>query len=495
MADNLLDVMTTSVNGIQDAVKTVGKDVESAIKNLKDDAKASQYIRILRTKLTNEAASILLPRMSEFYEGANLSEDKKKELFESIRDKAMNNPNILNSLSGELKNQVSKMMQEAGMPVEVSTEPTPQLFPYASSTSDGRLSSDGRSTSGSSRDGSTVTRNTTDTRESGVNALRELIGQGRKENGTQNGPQNGPLASPLSASESKGSESQEDIKGPTKSPPSCTAGIKKALSSCCSYLYNGFKSMFKTDIDRFIQRDKEMQSEKAREERNERKAEDEEWKRKGGDVSIQPKTKRAQINARNPSQNSGDSFFSSLRGMWRRDFTYDRFDTTVDMKNGVSNKWKATENVSMEGAYQSVKSTVIRAGTGGVILGLKGVEAARGLPGSLRRGGEVIGELGASAVRFAVTDNGYGSSTPSTWAERFDGMRGLTEGMGSGYGPGRFIRDGANFLSTPGTGDGSLPSGRGVAKSVVRGGAGAVRSMASMVQNAGFTFPTIGRSR
>ena len=52
MADNLLDVMTTSVNGIQDAVKTVGNDVENAIQNLNDDAKASHYIRILKAKLT-----------------------------------------------------------------------------------------------------------------------------------------------------------------------------------------------------------------------------------------------------------------------------------------------------------------------------------------------------------------------------------------------------------------------------------------------------------
>ena len=105
MDKDLLEAMTNVVNAIPNAVKTVGKDVESAIQNLNDDAKASHYIRILKAKLTNKTASILLPRMSEFYEGANLSEDKKKELFESIRDKAMNNPNILNSLSSRnLKN-------------------------------------------------------------------------------------------------------------------------------------------------------------------------------------------------------------------------------------------------------------------------------------------------------------------------------------------------------------------------------------------------------
>jgi hypothetical protein len=476
MDKNLLEAMTNVVNAIPNAVKSVGNDVENAIQNLNDDAKASHYIRILKAKLTNKAASILLRRMCQFYEGANLSENKEKQLFKSISDKAMNNPNILNSLSGELKIQVSKMMIEAGMSIN-PLPPRNWEIPPSDRSSSGESEDTSSSVGSDSSNNSGGSGASNSSVKSVLNTLRQLVSR-------------------RSDSTGKGSESQEDQKGPTKSPSSCTAGIKKALSSCCSYLYNGFKGMFETDTGRFIQRYKKMQSEDAREERREREAKEKEWERKGGGIRReQPKTERAKKNAVNPRQKSDGRLFSSLRGMWNRDITYDRFDTTVDMKNGVRNKWTGTGNVSMEGAYQSVKSAGIRAGTGGAILGLKGVEAARGLPSSLRRGGKVIGEFGASAVRFAVTDNGYGSSSTSTWAERFDGMRGLTEGMGSGYGPGSFIRDGANFLLTPGTGDSSLPSGSGVVKSVVRGGASAVGSMASMVQNARVTFPTIGPSR
>ena len=93
-----------------------------------------------------------------------------------------------------------------------------------------RSSSDGSSTSGSSRDGSTGTQETTDTVESGVRTLRELTGQGRKENG----PQNGPLASPPPPSESESSSKKNKEARTTN----CFAGLKKAFSSCCSCLTN-----------------------------------------------------------------------------------------------------------------------------------------------------------------------------------------------------------------------------------------------------------------
>ncbi len=469
MDKDLLEAMTNVVNAIPNAVKTVGKDVESAIQNLNDDAKASHYIRILKAKLTNKTASILLPRMSEFYEGANLSEYKKKELFESIIDKAKKNPSILNSLSGELKSQVSTMMIEAGMSIN-PLPPRNWKIPPSDRSSSGESEYTSSSVGSDSSNNSGGSGASNSSVKSVLNTLRQLVSR-------------------RSDSTGKGSESQEDQKGPTKSSPSCTAGIKKALSSCCSYLYNGFKGMFETEMSTFKQRFKEMELEKAREERRERKAEDEDWKRKGYIREKKPKTERAASDKslRNSLSPPFNAVGDQLKGMYTTEREIGAYRATYN-----NQEWHVKRKAVNLGSLKNLVDRASNVPGQAAKMGVKGVGLA----------GQGMKALGGGAVSVAGTTFGVAkfmatpgdSSSGRTWTERLQGAGRLTEGMRSGYGPISAGRDFAGWVTADnGVQTTGLPSGRGVAKFLARGAfnaASAGASMASRVANADtFYFP------
>ena len=237
--DDLFGLLTGAREAYEGVAKAVadGQDhLAKAVKQAEADANARRLIGVLQdpksaevainSKLSGEAIFRYLKLMSILNkeEKSSLSSDAKGQLLEMIGN-AANNPKLSN-LSDDQKKQVDTMMKEAGMPVVFTAKPPLQFFSDASSTS---------GSSGSNK--STGTRGTV---KSGVSALNTLTDQGRKTKG----PQNGPLASPTPASVSKGSESEQDKKAPTQSP-GCATGIRKAFSSCCSYLSNGLSSIIK----------------------------------------------------------------------------------------------------------------------------------------------------------------------------------------------------------------------------------------------------------
>jgi hypothetical protein len=462
MAKDLLEAMTN-------VVKSVGNDVENAIQNLNDEAQANKYIkRLNNTNLTDKAASILLPRMSQFYEVANLSEDTKKELFQSISDKA-NHLQQRGLLTDELRDKVyglmNKTVEKPTKPIELTISPPPQTAKDLGIPSSARSSSNASSTSdGSSESGESYV-SSQGSRKSTANVLNQL---GKTPKEIVDGPPNSPP---------KALGLEEDIKGPTKSPPSCMAGIKKALSSCCSYLSNGLRSVCDSFTNKNMQKYANLGNEDL-----------------PRDPKATPKRERTGNNANRTNAGGSDqkngSFFSSLRTIMSRSNS----QTTSPIGGLASQRTSihfTTFKQNHNGRWVSQEAGSIPVPTATDIRNAVYSGASRGTR-SFVKGVTSVVRTTSGVAEFMATP---GERSSMTWVERFEDVSNSTRGMSSNneYGVRAAARDAVGFAcealeETPKAlipGERAAKIAGDVAGSIARRGARILSS-----SNARFTIPT-----
>ena len=391
--DDLLKAMT-------DVVTTI----PNAIQDLNNEAIAIRYIkRLLNGQLKDDTASRLLPVMCKFYEGANLSENTKKELFKSIRDKA-NHLEQKGLLTDELRDQVYGLMNKTGerrvKPLELTSSPPPQtgenlgIPPSARSSSNASSSYASEDTSSSvgsdssNKSGDSIA--SSSSFKSVLNTLEKLVVSRR---GYPTG---------------KGSEPQEDQKGPTKSPPSCTAGIKKALSSCCSYLSNGLRSVCDSFTNKNMQKYANLDKDLPRDP-------------KATPTRARTSNNANRTNAGNPSQNSGNSFFSSLRAMMLRSET----KTTSSIGGLASERTSVhfTTFKNSNGRWVSREAGSITVPTA-TDIGNAAISGTR----SFANGLASVGRTTFGVAEFMAKP---GESSSMTWVELIKSVRDSTRGMSS----------------------------------------------------------------
>ena len=427
--DDLFGLLTgarEAYDGVAKAVADGQDHLAKAVKQAEADANAKRLIKKLQDpiddqkinqRLSGEAVFLYLKKMSELDKEKNLPlSDFAREQLREMIEKAAHHKNLSN-LPDDKKDQVNKMMQEAGRPVVFSTEPPPQFFESlsrASSRSDGRSSSDASSTSGSSRSNQSTT--TRGTEESGVSALKALTNQDRKTNG----PQNGSLDSPTKLSESKGLKSEQDKKAPTQSR-GCATGIRKAFSSCCSYLSNGLSSIIKK-FTPDMSKGADLSSEQVREA-----------------APIRVKKQRR----KEPKEKKVD-YFQSLRNAFTKEREVDLSKYVYDERRGKY-VWSVHSTLKL-GSASKLVDKVGRMPGKAMKMGVSGMQLAGRGAGALRAGivgtGKAIyysGEYVAS--KYESYDSG------KSWADRFESMGRFTEGMGSnsGYGVGAAALDAGAF--------------------------------------------------
>ena len=464
---------------LSDKIIGSNKDI-ATVGELLADIKKTQELEAKKNQATDDVFKNLWGGVSGLAGAAGDALDAEKKRVENAIKKhtqtEANQQQVTRSATERtqlLGDAVARELWEKRENQESEREP---LLRLSSASSESGVSSK----SGSSRDGSTDSR---DTIKSGVRALEALTDQRRKTEG----PQNGPFASPPKLSESKGLKSEGDKKTQFAD---WGEAVKNGFSKCQTCLYNAgafaFSSVKKFFNDNLV----EPISKHFREpDASERKRIDESYRQIQRERQAYKEAEKELLMA--PFK----AVRAKFRRMWSEEMEYDKFDTTFDMRTGVSNRWKGTRGVSMEDTYYSAQSAGIRAGTGGAQLGLRGVKAAKGLPGSLKSAGVAIGKFVASAGRFAVTDNGYGSSRTS-WADQvrsassaFEGMGGSNVGAGSGAHS--MTKFGFEALSEMRPSAKTFTPGKKCKKVV--NALGSMGSMASRVRGS-ITLPTIGLS-
>lgn len=360
--------------GVGDVVKTF----EDTIQNLNDNIEAEKYIKKFKNEnLKNETACHFIPGMCRLYKTGNLNEDVKQQLFKSIESKfnsfgklsqkvkeelfeSINSKS--KSLDEESKKLINQMIEKAREEaIVLSTQPPltktylPQELPNTPSSPSSAGSDSSR---GSGYSGASIF-----SVGSLIETLRQLVGSNK------------------SYSTEKGLEPQEEKKGPTKSPPSCSAGIKNAFSSCCSCLYNGLRNSFKSEFDRFMDRQIEREKQEQMRRRREEKAELEEWLRHGytlkkkvkREPQPQPQPQPASPTYAPPHQSTGSGinyqygeWTRNKNGKWIYVYGGDGRVTSDDVIGGLS--WAARASARAAGTFLGGVASVIGT-TAGLGLG------------------------------------------------------------------------------------------------------------------------------